>query len=190
MNFLLPVGCDFIDCFALGLPMGIVIHNWIFYFLRKLHPLNIYTGIGVTIFSYVLAFIIHKYVNKNTRIIRLLSIEGFMTFSILFTVIFVFSFLSYLFNGISSTGTVYSDIPFHMSLISSIAYGANSGTDDFLTPFYSDAYLKYSFLPDFHSSVLISAGHGTIRTAIAIPTMMMFTSFLLSMFSLFRYFSK
>ena len=190
MNLLLPHVCDFIDCVALGLSLGITIHNWFFYFLRKLHPLNIYTGICVSILTYIISFIIHKFYHKKTRKVRPISIEGFITFSLLFTLIFIFALLSYLRDAIFSTGTVYSDIPFHMALISSIAYGANSGTDDFLTPFYSDAYLRYPFLPDFHSSVLISTGNGSMRTAIAIPTLMMFTSFLLSMFSLFRYFSR
>ena len=190
MNIFLPKVLDCIDCIALGIPVGVTVINWVFYFLRKLRTLDSYTGIFVLIFTYIVCFILNRIFNKKARKIRPLYFETIGVFILIFIVILFFCFISYLYNGIYTTGTVYSDIPFHMSLISSISYGANHGTGKFITPFYAGETLRYSIVPDFYSSILISSGNASMRSSYALPTLLMLISLVIAFLSLFRYFSR
>jgi hypothetical protein len=93
-------------------------------------------------------------------------------------------------GGTSSAGTTFSDLPFHLSLISSFAYGANSGTGEFQTPFYLNENLCYPIIPDFHSAILVGCGGASLRISVAIPSMFLLYAVTFALHSLAIQFSS
>ena len=70
-----------------------------------------------------------------------------------------------------STGWVNNlgDLPFHFSLITSFAYGANLPAQD---PMFAGTTLTYPFLADYFSAMLLSAGM-TLRESLFVPNFLL-----------------
>src|SRR5664280_3802443 len=70
-----------------------------------------------------------------------------------------------------STGFVNNlgDLPFHFSLITSFAYGANLPPHD---PTYAGTALTYPFLADYLSAMLVVAG-ASLRASILLPNLLL-----------------
>jgi hypothetical protein len=70
-----------------------------------------------------------------------------------------------------STGYVNNlgDLPFHLSLITSFAYGANLPPQD---PTYAGTALTYPFLADYLSAMLVVAG-ASLRESIFVPNLLL-----------------
>jgi len=186
---LAPDVWDVFDLFAAGCPTGIALSNWFFYFYRRIHELDQTTGILFSIFMYISAFIIHQKLGIKRRI-RKLRITLICIFAMIMAMIMILLDVSFLKKGIISSGTTYSDLAVHMSLITSFSYGANSGTDKLITPFYAGTELRYPIVPDFFSSVLVSCGGASIRLSIVLPSLTIFVSVLISLISLFKLFAS
>lgn len=64
-------------------------------------------------------------------------------------------------RGFRTGGTTWADLPFHLNIISSFLYGANSDASVFrplASVFYSNSSLAYPYLPDFHTAFNVAAG--------------------------------
>ena len=174
ISLFLPNRFDTLDQVAIGIPFGVAVVSWIFFILRMFKSVNKTTVISVTLFLYFFSLLLHLI---RPRAIKYRKIKWY---SVLFFIMYMFLICTcfhkaVFYNGSLSAGTVYSDLPVHYSLVTSFAYGVNSGTSKFLTPFYSEAKLCYPFLPDFYSSILVISGC-SLRVCIVLPSILMFVS--------------
>jgi hypothetical protein len=182
-GLLSPAYWDSLTIISCGVPLGFTISSWGFLFLRQFRPLDSVTGRLTTIFMLVVSACLH-YVNPKPIRLRRLRPEFCTLLAFLFLLYYKLTDMAILKDGTSSAGTSYSDLPFHLSLVSSFAYGANSGTAGFQTPFYLGEKLCYPFIPDFHSSVLASCGGASLRVSIAVPTMLLLLSITIAIHTL------
>ncbi|EAY06984.1 hypothetical protein TVAG_174530 [Trichomonas vaginalis G3] len=102
-------------------------------------------------------------------------------------------YLSMFENNAYSKGSGYSDLGFHLNIITSIAHGFNHKRHDFMTvesPIFSGVQLVYPIIPNFYSAFLISTGHCSIRYSLLIPSTLVGWSFIISLYSLSLYFTR
>ena len=100
-------------------------------------------------------------------------------------------YISMFYNNQYTKGAGYSDLPFHLNLISSFSIGCNFKRNSFfnlISPFYSKEPLAYSFIPNFHSSLLISTGLTTIRYSLLISSILICFSLFIGIYSITYYF--
>lgn len=112
-------------------------------------------------FKISLNFLPHFYVVFKEKLLLILII---MIGIILFT-LFQHHIIPSI-NGDLYTGeSTYGDLPFHLSIISSITYGQKFPPDN---PFYAYTKLAYPYFIDFFSAILVYEGW-TLRQSIIIP---------------------
>jgi len=162
--------------------------GWVFFALRYVFNLRWYHGLLVSVIFYCFALLL-RVAQKHKFSVRSFSKVDIFVYSLLFLLILTLVHCCTIRNGIYSAGTVYSDIPFHMSLITSFAYGTNSN-GNMSTPFYAGAKLCYPFIPDYISTVLFQCGLSSLRVSIALPTMIMFISLIIGLHRTFLHFSS
>lgn len=115
---------------------------------------------------------------------------AYLVFGFIFFVIMYAS----MFSGYTKTkGAGYSDLPFHLNIISSFTMGCNNKRTGFfrvLTAFFAKEPLVYPFIPNFHCALLVSTGYTSIRHALLYPALFITYSLLMSIYSLSYYFTK
>ena len=81
-------------------------------------------------------------------------------------------------GGINSGGSVWADMPIHMTFANSFLYGANRGVWllNMQSPIFAGAAMHYPFIPDYHMAVVI-AGGSTMRNAAYITGALLFIAF-------------
>lgn len=181
VNLLAPKQWDILMVLSCAVPFGFTIMSWSFLWLRLFITFNAFLGIFISILFILGSIIIHSLFYKIKRQFRPITTEFLL---MMFICIFLFILLldnSFLQNGIGSSGTVYSDLPFHLGVITSFAYGANSENTTIYTPFYFGEKLSYPIIPDFFSSILISSGLASIRISICVPSIFLLISIVLSL---------
>jgi hypothetical protein len=70
-------------------------------------------------------------------------------------------------------GAGYGDLPFHLNLISSFAYGCNSNRSslfDLVAPFFAKEPLPYPVLSNFYSAFLLKCFSASRHASIVIPS--------------------
>jgi hypothetical protein len=177
VNIFAPSVWDQLSVLSAGIPVGITAVTWLFFLVRFFRPLDRAVGLIVSLALLVVSSVAHRW-NLRKPKFRRLSPEFLITF-FCFSVLFYFLCdISYLKNGRHSSGTTFSDLPFHLSLISSFAYGGNSLSNMMWTPFYLGAPLSYPIIPDFFSAVLVGCGSASLRVSIAVPSLILLVSLL------------
>ena len=189
INLLSPQSWDQLTVLAGAVPVGFGISSWIYYFIQSYRSLNPFIGFFVSILYIAISFLIHTLNHKPIRI-RKFTFRFIFLLLFLFIIYFMLLSQTLLKNGIESSATSYSDLPFHLSLISSFAYGFNSGTNKKQTPFYAGANLCYPIVADYFSSVLVSCGRASLRVSLAVPTFLLLFSITISLYDLSYQFSK
>ena len=187
ISFFMPPVFDTYDQLAIGIPFGITLVSWFFYIIKFFSDVDKGIIILVTIILYSVSIIIHLLRPREFkyRKIYIHTIALFIFFILLVTSCLYFSLL---YRGTNSAGTVFSDLPVHLGLITSFAYGVNSGSSRFTTPFFSGSKLCYPFIPDFYSSILVLSGC-SLRTCVALPSILMFLSLFIALHSAGKAFS-
>lgn len=176
INSLAPKQWDTLMVLSCAVPFGFTMTSWIFLFFRIFIKLNVYLGVLISSFYIFLGMLLHETFYKIKRKSRPLTIE-FLCMSLICIFLFVLLVdVSFLQDGIGSSGTAFSDLPFHLGVITSLAYGANSENKTLFTPFYFGEKLSYPIIPDFFSTVLISSGNAPIRLSICIPSFFLLMS--------------
>lgn len=98
---------------------------------------------------------------------------------------------TFLQSGMNSEGTAYSDLPFHMNIITSIAFGVNSHRTSlwpFVTTFFANETLIYPIIPDYHSAALVACG-ASVRMSLLIPSFLLLVSLIIGLYTLAQSFS-
>lgn len=189
INLLSPPSWDQLSVLASAIPFGFGISSWIYYFIQSFHSLNPFIGIFVSISYIIISSLIHISNRKPIRIRQFTT--SFILLSIVLTIIYLMLLSqTFLKNGNESSATSYSDLPFHLSLITSFAYGFNSGTSTKQTPFYAGANLCYPIIADYFSSILVSCGKASLRVSLAVPTSLLLFSLTISLYDLSYQFSR
>ncbi|KAH0787073.1 hypothetical protein GPJ56_009071 [Histomonas meleagridis] len=96
-------------------------------------------------------------------------------------------------NYVSTKGAAYSDLPFHLNLISSFVYGCNNPRDSFFsvnTPFFAGEPLAYPIIPNYHAAATMVTGLTTVRYALFVPAVFICFSLIVGIYSLTFYFTK
>lgn len=188
LRFLAPQKWDQLNLLSGGVPVGFTFVTWIFFFIRYFHPLNGAIGKIVSLLLTIACYFAHI-INKKRFKFRRLSNEFYVVFCSLMLLFIILADKSFLKDGRVSCGTIFSDLPFHLSLITSFSYGQNNINTQMTTPFYYGEKLCYPIVPDFYSSVLVCCGGASLRISIAVPTILLMASMLFSMHYLFRQYS-
>jgi hypothetical protein len=183
IRFLAPKIWDELDILSGGAPVGFALVTWLFLLIRYFHPLTVLIGVVVSISLFLLSYFLHLH---NPRPLKFRALPGsFLCILAFFTVLcYVLVDLSFLKNGRDSSGTVFSDLPFHLSLISTFAYGGNSFASTLTTPFYFGANLSYPIIPDVFSAFLVRCGKASLRISVTVPTMILLWSIIFCFHSL------
>lgn len=86
-------------------------------------------------------------------------------------------------EGMYSQQQTWWDIPFHLSLISSFTYGGNIPP---VYPFFPSIPVRYPFLIDFISAILVDLG-ASLRLSLLVPDMVMYACCATLVYSLVRH---
>ena len=123
---------DSLNILGTGIPLGITLTAWIFLILRSFFDLTPSLGFLISNILIFISFILHYYCPKKRLHTRPITLRFFILMIFLIILYYILTDVSILKDGYLSSGTVFSDLPFHMSLISSFAYGVNSKSRDLL----------------------------------------------------------
>jgi hypothetical protein len=172
-----------------AVPIGFITTAWFHFFAQLLSPLG--RSLSNPILSlYFLIGVAAQYFHRRKSWQRLPDSFYYLMF-FLFLMMLWACHVSFLHQGLWSQGTTYSDLPFHMNLITSFAYGVNSNRSSFWpfkTTFYAFERLIYPIIPDYHSTVLVSVG-ASVRMSIFLPSLMLSMSVMCALYHLARQFS-
>uniref|UniRef100_A0A7S4IKM9 Uncharacterized protein n=1 Tax=Vannella robusta TaxID=1487602 RepID=A0A7S4IKM9_9EUKA len=85
-------------------------------------------------------------------------------------------------------GSVYGDLPFHLTIITSILHGVNQYatplTSGLQAAFFADSPLVYPWIPDYHAALVAGSG-STFHFALCYPGIMLTSSFFFLLFFLY-----
>lgn len=173
---------------AIGTTIGIIIQTWfvfiISYFIELAPPLGLITIIVFLVLSQIIHQINHK---NNVKMEFKITTIQIWTYSISFAFWFYTMYLSMFENNEYSKGSGFSDLGFHLNIISSITHGINHRRQKLMSlrsTFYAGVDLVYPFIPNFYSAFLISTGHCSIRYSLMIPSTLIGWSFIVGLYSL------
>jgi hypothetical protein len=167
-----------------SVPIAFITFAWAHFFAQLFTPLGPSLSILITGIYLIIAFL--------TRLFRRRASppklpDSFYLLILASTVLMLIAcHSSFLQAGYNSQGTTYSDLPFHMNLITSFAYGVNSRRDSFWpfrTTFYAFEPLVYPIIPDYHSTVLVTIG-SSVRMSVFLPTFFLSVSIICSLYHL------
>lgn len=197
------------ECFAIAAPVGLTLSTWIAVFLKSLvfgsipglPPLlgafACIIQIGITI---VTLFQTSKKWSKQDTITAkkqlLFFLPSFIPLILLSVWIGVIHYSHSLYesNGQYHVGgTVYGDLPFHLTIITSILHGNNQYSTPLFSglkaAFFADSPLVYPWIPDYHAAFLAGSG-STFHFALCYPGICLTTSFFFLMFFFYYRFTK
>jgi hypothetical protein len=189
VNLLAPPKWDQLTILSVGIPLGIAVISWLFFFIRFFASLTASIALAVSIATFVFCYFVHRQ-NQKPIHFRRFEVEFIFFFFLLSLLFYSLCDVSFLKDGYNSSGTVFSDLPFHLSLISSFSYGGNSLSNTMWTPFYLKSPLCYPIIPDFFSSVLVGCGRASLRVSVAVPSMLLLLSLLFLLQDLAQTYSR
>lgn len=181
-------------CFGSGISVGILIYTWIFIIISLFQPLKLIHGKMVSIILLFISIFLH-FANKKSKLLMIIRMDYFHCWTFIFIgfLLTIFYYFSMLMDGMSSKGAAYSDLPFHLNLISSFSYGKNyqrKSLFDFSTPFFSNESLAYPIIADFFSASLVVTGSATFQESLFLPSLLMSFSILIAIFYLSQYYTS
>lgn len=171
VSFLLHKTIDVVFLVGMGSAIGIVLSAWIAYLLNFFFPLSY--SFGLINIALLIVLSIHFHLRKRKYVLRfpIWAIVG----AIICPGLFLFWYLHHglLYDEQFARGAGFGDLPFHLNLITSFAYGCNSQRKsifDLVTPFFAKEPLAYPFISNFYSAVILKCFGTTIHLSILIPS--------------------
>lgn len=171
--FLVSKHFDIITLTGIGSLVGILISAWLFFITSLWIPLSFEHAIFHALLLNGISFLVgYKRPKRSKKLympILHYLIAVFVPF-ILLSILFQYSFL---YKGVYTRGACYGDLPFHLNIISSFAWGCNSQRKflfDVVSPFYANEPLAYPFIPNFYSAVLVKCFGASYHTAVLLPS--------------------
>lgn len=177
-----------------GAPIGIFTFTWLVFISTSRVKLNFFS----TIPAIIIQIIVSSYLstrNYKKYPIKYLKIDKIQLYTYIMGVLFLTFIFNYslLRNGYEVKGAAYGDLPFHLNIISSAAYGFNNKRNslfDFRSTFYENVSLVYPYITNYYSSILIASGRASLRSSIYIPSIVVVYSLIISLYHLSYMFSQ
>ena len=179
---------------AIGFSLGHCFLGWFVFICSYFWPMcRTYAYVIIPMFS--IPALILKLINDKKKLRMYYSYDYFHQWTIILCVFFygITMYASMLSSGISTKGAAYSDLPFHLNIISSFAYGINYNRTGFYkmdSTFYHGANLAYPIIPDFLSAALMTTGDASLQQSLFIPSTMMVFSVIMSVWAIAKYFTS
>ena len=184
-----PAVWDQVSVLAAGVPVGFALCSWMGFGVHAVMRMNRGVGVVMCVVMGLCAYFLHGKNKKAVRV-RRFRVEFWVMLGVVSLLYLRLTDMSMLKNATGSSGTTYSDLPFHMSLISSFVYGANNKGVQMQTPFYAGEKLCYPIIPDFHAATLMGCGGASIRVALAVPTVLLLLALTIALYSLAQQYTK
>lgn len=165
---------DVVTRAGVGSLFGIIISAWGMFISNLWIKLDIIHGCYHSLILLILALVVQWLRKKEA------SPKPLNWVSLVFSVVIPFTLLVYMFQtGLLdkeniTKGACYGDLPFHLNIISSFAWGCNSERKhlfDVVSPFYAHEKLAYPFIPNFYSAVLLSCFDLTYHQCVLLPSL-------------------
>lgn len=173
MSSLVPSSLDIVSVVGIGAAFGVILGSWVAYILNMYFSFSFVFGIAnIVVLSAISAILLlrrrHRRKFQNPPVV---STVFAVVLPSLFLLWFIFYGVYYQENW--ARGATFGDLPFHLNLISSFAFGCNTNRKslfDLVTPFFAKERLAYPFLCNFHSAVLLSCFNASGHASITIPS--------------------
>ena len=166
---------DYVALLGIGCMLGVVSSAWLAYLLNLWTSLSLKFGLVNMVLLLGLSIPFRLMLKKRKR--KKLEVPPWwsIVFSVVLPGMFLFWFIwfSLYRNEVETRGACYGDLPFHLNLISSFAYGCNSqraSVFDIVTPFYANVFLAYPFISNFYSAVLVRCFGASGHACLVIPS--------------------
>jgi len=184
---------DCLQCFAVGIPVGICSFSWVMIFWSYFVPMNIWQGKIAVVLFFAVSIMLRIY-NNRYQLEMVFRFDYYQQWTLIFSVFFFFLIMysSMLMGGLSTKGAAYSDLPFHLNIITSLSHGINYHRKGLLTcemTIYGGVQLAYPIIPDFFSAALVSTGGATLRDSLFLPSLLLSYSLLMSLYAISRYYT-
>ena len=174
ISFFLIKVLDFYSLVALGSTFGIIVSGWFCYISNLLFSPSFSFGLFHTIINLSLSYLFYI---KRPKVKYLTSYSSnclvYSAFGPSLLVCY-FIYFGLLYDGKMTKGASFSDIPFHMNIISSFAYGCNSERKsifDLISPYYAKEKLAYPIIPDYISAIYLKCFETSYLTSLVITSL-------------------
>ena len=192
-SFLTIQHVDVFTRLAIGSLFGIIVSAWVCFITNLWFPLTLLYGTVHGLILLLIGVVIHfrlRHKRSSLKIAPGVLAGAVGCPFVLLAVLFHFGFL---YKGRITRGACYGDLPFHLNLISSFAYGCNSNRTslfDVISPFFAGEVLAYPFIPNFYSAVLLSCFSLDYHDAITVPSYVAAFSMLAVLCAIVKYFTE
>lgn len=192
-SFLTKSQLDIFVRIAIGSVFGIIASAWIGFIANLWLPLSCLHGMIHGLSLLLIGIVLHLCTRRGTVALKLRpsTMIGAVAFPLVFlSLLFHFGFL---YHGRITRGACYGDLPFHLNLISSFAFGCNSQRTsmfDVISPFFAGEKLAYPFIPNFYSAMLLSFFDVDYHDSITIPSYVAAFSILALLCSIVKHFTQ
>ncbi|EAY07249.1 hypothetical protein TVAG_240500 [Trichomonas vaginalis G3] len=179
---------------AIGLPIGLISFAWLILIVSYFIPMtNMHAYLALSTFG--LFGIILKFLNRNIQFKVQITFDYFHRWAVIlcsfFLTLAVYS--ANLAGDRYSKGAAYSDLPFHLNIITSFSYGPAYRREEFYkidSPFYHGKNLAYPLIPDFLSAALVTTGDASLQKSLFFPSEIMMLSLVIAVYQLTNYILK
>lgn len=180
--------------FAAGIPIGVYTWTWSIFIWSYFWPMNTVQGSIVISVIGILGALL-KFKNRNLKMNMVFSFNYYQQWTLIFCLFFygLAMYASMLQGGKYTKGAAYSDLPFHLNIITSCAYGRNyirKSFWDFDSTFYTGVKLSYPMMPDFFTATLVACGGASLHQALFIPSSLFMFSTIMSVYSITKHYCR
>lgn len=192
------------ECMALAAPLGLTLSTWLAVVVksilfRSVPGLPASLGLVVVLIQALVTFIslrnrLRTWKSRDTQAFAAQIAHFLVPFVFLFLLGAWMGYVHYTHSLLEAGGsyhvggTVYGDLPFHLTIINSILHGNNqyatpltSGLD---ATFFADSPLVYPWIPDYHAALIAGSG-SSFHFALSVPGTFLTGSFFFLLFSLY-----
>jgi len=172
----------------IGVMIGFVVNSWLYFifslFFKPGRTISYLCIFFMLLISFLLSLARKR---KHRKFVFYLSRNQIVTYIV--SLIFAYFVMHYsmLYDNVYTKGAAYSDLPFHLNIISSFSHGCNvkrKGFYDILSVFFAGEKLAYPFIPNVHSALLVSSGFTIYRYALLVPSFLVFSSLIMAIYSM------
>ena len=196
LTFFVQCRFNFLHRLFAGIPIGFFSFAWIVFVISSKFQITTKLSVfPIALLTVAGAYMHHcnnKISGKKLYLIQIHALQLFVyiVFGIFYVYLIDKSMLS---NDYRVRGAAYGDLPFHINIVTSFAYGTNNirnGLYDINSSFYANEKLAYPIITNFFTGALMGTGKSTLRIALFLPSALIFLSLLIGIYSLSFYLTR
>lgn len=180
--------------FFAGVPLGLFTFAWLVYIVSWKVKLDISAAFPAEI-TMAIASLLMSIANHRANLVMQVKMPQIQAHAYLGYGFFL-SFIMYcamLRENTYVKGAAYGDLPFHLNIISSFAWGVNNERTSFYgvkSVFYKGVKMAYPFMTNFLSAALISTGNASLRASLLFPSVLISLSLVIGIYLVTFTFTK